>query len=276
MLAAVRIESVPRSLAWLWLVGGLITGVGALVGVVAGWIFVGAMGSAVTDTVTISRRVLTTVGDTTTVIDGVFGDVAASLRDVQITLADTSLTLTRASVITRNLGGVVAEDVPESVDAIRATIPALIDTARVIDTTMRGLSFFGVDYDPEVPLDESLRVIETQLGEIPTLLRAQQDTLSEVAGDLGVFSSSTLEISDDLAAIRVRLADASTVLDGYGTIVADSAGLLDELESRVAGGVGLIRALLVFVGLGAAATQTMPIVAGMSVLRQSSEVTRDR
>jgi len=276
MLAAVRIESVPRSLAWLWLVGGLITGVGALVGVVAGWIFVGAMGSAVTDTVTISRRVLTTVGDTTTDIDGVFGDVAASLRDVQITLADTSLTLTRASVITRNLGGVVAEDVPESVDAIRATIPALIDTARVIDTTMRGLSFFGVDYDPEVPLDESLRVIETQLGEIPTLLRAQQDTLSEVAGDLGVFSSSTLEISDDLAAIRVRLADASTVLDGYGTIVADSAGLLDELESRVAGGVGLIRALLVFVGLGAAATQTMPIVAGMSVLRQSSEVTRDR
>jgi len=252
------------------MIGALLAMVGAMVGVVAGWGLAGSLKSTVTETVAVTERVLETVGETTTVIDGVFDDVAGSLRGVQTTLGDTSLTLARASNVTANLGGVIATDVPASVDAVRAALPALIDTARVIDGTMRGLAFFGVDYDPEVALDESLGDIDAQLAEIPLLLRAQQDTLRSVAGDLGVFSSSTLEISDDLAAIRVRLAEASTVLANYGSIVDDSTLLLDDLTSDVERGVGALRLVIALVGLGLAATQTLPLAAGLMVIRRPS------
>ncbi|MEX0757606.1 MAG: hypothetical protein WD204_06620, partial [Acidimicrobiia bacterium] len=135
-----NLDSFPRWVGWLWAVGGAAAVLGSLVGVAVGWVFIGTVGDAVTDTVGVSRRALLSVEETTRVIDEVFDGVAGSLREVQSTLADTSLTLTAASVITRSLGDVVTEEVPASVDAVRASLPALIDTASVIDTTMRGLS----------------------------------------------------------------------------------------------------------------------------------------
>jgi methyl-accepting chemotaxis protein len=267
----VTTDAVPKWLGWLWVIGALMAMVGAIVGVVAGWGLAGSVRSSVTETVVVTERVLETVGETTRVIDGVFDDVAASLREVQTTLSDTSLTLARASNVTANLGGVISTDVPASVDSIRAALPALIDTARVIDGTMRGLSFFGVHYEPEVALDDSLSDIDAQLAEIPVLLRAQHDTLRSVAGDLGAFSSSTVEISDNLAAIRVRLAEASTVLAGYGSIVDDSTVLLDDLSADVERGVGALRLVIALVGLGIVATQTFPLAAGLMVIRRPSD-----
>jgi methyl-accepting chemotaxis protein len=245
----------------------VVAGVGALVAVVAGWFLLGTVGESVKDTVTVSRRALVTVGETTRVVDEVFDDVAGSLRDVQITLTDTSLSLTRAAVITGNLGEVVTDEVPASVDAVRASLPALIDTARVIDRTMRGLALFGVDYDPDVRLDDSIATIDERLAEIPALLRAQQGTLADVASDLGTFASSSLEIGADLSVIRVRLAEASVVLDGYASLVEESTGVLDDVESAVDSGVGVLRLVLMLVGMGVAATQTVPIFAGISVVR---------
>lgn len=263
-------ESVPRWLGWTWLIGGAVAALGAVIGLVAGWVMLGAVGSSVDDTVAVTRRALVAVGDTTEVVDGVFGDVARSLRDVQITLSDTSLTLTRASVVTGRLGDVITEDIPASVDAVRAALPALADTARVVDTTMRGLAFFGVSYDPEVPLHVTIATIDEELERIPALLGAQQETLEAVAGDLGAFSSSTLEIGEQLASIRGRLAEASVVLSGYREIVTDSVVLLDDVESSAGAAVGVLRVVALLVGLGVAVTQTLPIAAGWVVLRATN------
>lgn len=262
-----RLEAVPRWLGWVWLAGGLTAIAGSVIGVVVGWILIGSVATSVAETAEVSRRVLTSVGDTAEVVDGVFDDVADSLRGVQTTLGDTSLTLTRASVVTSNLVEVVTEDVPASVDSVRDALPALIDTARVIDRTMSGLAFFGVDYDPAVPLDESLIEIDARLAEIPELLSAQRQTLEGVASDLGAFSSSTVEIADDLGAIRVRLSQASTVLAEYGSISAESSVLLDDLERSVEQGSGWLRLALVLVGGGFVAAQTLPALVGWRVIR---------
>ena len=253
----------------MWLSGALAGIVGSIVGVVVGWMLIGSASTSVGETITVSRRVLTNVGETAEVIDSVFDDVAASLRGVQTTLGETSLTLTRASVVTSNLVEVVTEDVPASVDSVRAALPGLIDTARVIDRAMSGLAFFGVDYDPAVPLDESLIEIEARLAEIPELLSAQQTALQGVADDLGGFSSSTVEIAEDLGAIRVRLSGASAVLAEYAAISEESEVLLNDLEQSVQVGSGGLRVALLLVGFGFAVTQTLPLLVGLRVLRQS-------
>ena len=259
--------SVPRWLAWTWIAGGALTGLGALIGLVVGWSLVTGATEAVAGSVDSARSALVAVDDTTRVIDDTFDAVADSLRDVQATMSDTSLTLTQAAAVTRNLGTVVTVDVPESVDAVRTALPGLIRTAGVIDATMRGLSFFGVDYDPEVPLGESIETIDAQLAEIPLVLRAQQGTLDAVAGDLRTFSSSSLEIADDLATIRLQLAEASDVLGSYESLVDDGAAVLDELEDRVGSSVGALRLVVLLVGLGLVATQTATVAAGLAVLR---------
>lgn len=266
-----RFEFAPRWMAWLWVVGGGLVVVASVLGGVVGWVLVGTAADAVTESTEVTRRALTTVGETTTVVDAVFDDVAGSLRDVQTTLADTSITLTSASAVTGNLTGVVTEEIPASIDAIRASLPALIDTAAVIDSTMRGLALVGVDYDPSVPLDESVAEIDARLAAVPDLLRTQQETLTSVTGDLGRFSSSMIGLSDDVGSIRVRLAEASNALDDYTSIVADSTALLDDLESGLATGVGLVRLSIVVLALGLIATQTLPITAGILRLRSPTE-----
>lgn len=269
-------RSLPRWMAWLWVVGGGLTIAAVLVGAAVAWMLVGTAADAVTESTDVTRRALTTVQETTEVVDAVFDDVAGSLRDVQTTLADTSLTLTSASAVTRNLTGVVTEEIPASIDSIRAALPALIDTASVIDSTMRGLALVGVDYDPSVPLDQSVADIDARLAAIPDLLRTQQETLSSVTGDLGRFSSSMIGLSDDVGSIRVRLAEASSALDGYTTIVADSSALLDDLESGLSTGVRVVRLTIVLLALGVTATQTLPISVGMLRLRSPTEAESDR
>lgn len=262
-----KFDAVPQWLGWTWLIGALAAIVGSVLAVVVGLLLISDAASAVQDSVATTRRALTAVEETTTVVDGVFGDVAESLRGVQETLSGTSLTLTRASVVTSNLAEAMTEDVPASVDAVRDTLPALIDTARVIDRTMRGLSFVGVEYDPAVPLDESLVDIDRRLEEIPEILVAQRPALEGVASDLGGFASSTVDIADDLGAIRVRLSDASSVLAEYGTITEQTSTVLDELERGIRQSTDGLRVAVVLVGLGIAATQTLPLAAGWRVVR---------
>lgn len=245
----------------------------ALTGAVVGWIFIGSVGQTVVETVGVTKRVLVGVSDTTRVVDEVFSDVAGSLRGVQTTLADSSLTLTRASAVTGNLGTIITEQVPDSVEAVRDSLPALINTAGVIDSAMRGLSFFGVNYDVEVPLDESLEELDRRLAEIPVLLRAQQDTLAGVAGDLGDFSSDALTIGDDVGTIRVRLAQAATVLAGYDSIVADSRDMLEELETTARNFAAVLRLVVVALALGMAVTQTAPIAFGLAILSSPAAAT---
>jgi hypothetical protein len=268
-----ELRSLPRWLGWMWAVGGAVTVVVALTGAVVGWILIGSVGQTVTDTVGVTKRVLVGVSDTTRVVDEVFSDVAVSLRGVQTTLADSSLTLTRASAVTRSLGSVITEQVPDSVDAVRDSLPALIGTAGVIDSAMRGLSFFGVNYNVEVPLDESLEEIDRSLAEIPVLLRAQQDNLAGVAADLGDFSSDALTIGDDVGSIRVRLAEAATVLAGYDSIVSDSTDLLEELETTARNFVAVLRFVVVALALGVAVTQTAPITFGLAILGRPAAAT---
>jgi hypothetical protein len=43
--------------------------------------------------------------------------------------------------------------------------------------------------------------------------------------------------------------------------------VLDDVESAVDSGVGVLRLVLMLVGMGVAATQTVPIFAGISVVR---------
>src|SRR5690606_16802080 len=55
---------------------------------------------------------------------------------------------------------VVGTDLPETIDAVRETMPALIEASSLIDTTLRGLALFGVPYDPDVPLGEGFRRLD--------------------------------------------------------------------------------------------------------------------
>jgi hypothetical protein len=196
------------------------------------------------------------------VLDRTFGDVADSLRSVQRTVTDGAITLTQIAKVTDDLGELLGAEVPASLEAVRSTMPGLISTAGVVDGTMRALSFVGVDYDPDLPLDESLTRLDRELAAIPEQLRNQGPVLEEVARGLSEFGGDTLLIGDDLAGIRARLTESEALLDEYTLAAEQAESLLGSLRGDLErlGRTG--RWIVLVLGLAIAATQTLPILAG--------------
>lgn len=93
-------------------------------------------------------------------------------------------TLDSVGTIVEDTSDIAGEGVADSLETAVETLPGLTSTAGVVDTTMRALSLVGVDYDPEVPLDQSLADMEESLTPVPGQIRAQVDLLEDVEADL--------------------------------------------------------------------------------------------
>jgi hypothetical protein len=255
----------PRWMGAVWMSAGAIGVVLGVATALFGFSFISSSTAAATESIDLGVEVLATVGDTAAVLDRTFGDVADSLRSVQRTVTDGAVTLTQIAKVTGDLGDLVSSEVPDGIEAVRSTMPGLISTAGLVDGTMRALSFVGVDYDPEVPLDESLARLDEELATIPQQLRSLQPVLEGAADGLSAFGGDILVIGDDLAGIRARLTESESLLDEY-TVAADRAeALLETLRGDLAR-LGRIGQWIVLVlGLAIAATQSLPIVVGWQV-----------
>ncbi len=258
-------QDTPRWMGALWMGAGATGVVLGIATALFGFSFISSSTTAAAESIDLGIEVLRTVGDTADVLDRTFGDIADSLRSVQRTITDGAVTLTQIAKVTGDLADLVGSDIPDGIEAVRSTMPGLISTAGLVDGTMRALSFVGVDYDPEVPLDESLSHLDQELAALPEQLRSQQPVLEGVADGLSEFGGAILVIGDDLAGIRARLTESEALLDEY-TLSADRAEILLETLRADLGRLGRIgQWIVLMLGLAIAATQTLPILVGWQV-----------
>ncbi|MGF1665407.1 MAG: CBS domain-containing protein [Acidimicrobiia bacterium] len=136
-----------------------------------------------------------------------------------------------AAVMIDEVSELTGDQLSRSIAAIEASLPAMIEAASVMDDTLRALSFVGVGYDPEVPLDDGLRQLAAGLDGIPEELSAQGESLSrlsdrvvDVTGDLDTVTASIADTRDDLES-------ASLLLDTYRQVVV-------QARAGVGGGTG--------------------------------------
>jgi hypothetical protein len=253
---------VPRWLARLWLVAGVLGLVTSVSAVVVGWVVVGSFGSALLDTLDATAQVVEVVGDTVEVLDTGFADVAEALDTTERALGDASATLTTVGLLTQDLSRILGDEVPMQIESVLVTLPPLADTARLVDRTMRALSLVGVTYDPELPLDQAVLGVAESLAPLPERLRDQRPLLERAADELVAFSVTTEELAGDIGVLRMRLDESVALLDGYGDAAADAAGLLADLRSDLAVQGQLVRILLVVAGLAGAGVSTLPLAVG--------------
>lgn len=170
-----------------------------------------------------------------------------TLASVEVAVGDGAVELARIASIGREVGAVVTGDVPAALDGVRGALPALEDSARVLDRTMRALRFVGVNYDADKPLDESIAEIDRLLGDIPSTLRAQADRLDETIDGVGNLSTEALAVSGQVGKVGGALDDLSATVREVAVTAENMLGVLDRLDGLIGGG-GLAFALLVLLG----------------------------
>ncbi len=260
---------VPTWLARIWLVGGIAGAVAGVAAAILAWSILGSAATASSRSVEVADELLESVGGTVVSVEDALLAVADGLRTTQQSAADASITLTQLSALTSNLGDLVSDDVPGSLDSVRASLAPIEATAGVLDGTLRALSFFGVDYDPETPLDEAIDDLDQRLADIPADLRRQGPLIQSAADSLNDFGSDTLVIADDLSELRRELIETATTIRGYEVTIDEASLLIDDVQTNLTGRLDLLKWVMVVIAMALAITQTVPITFGLWLLQDA-------
>lgn len=255
-------------------VGQVLVAVGAvgvvatLVGTVVGVRLLGQLDTALQDSVAVTATTLEALDDTVALATDALRRTTTTLSDA----ADTAATVGSATDATVDVldgaADVTGTEVAGSLAAVQRTLPALIDVAGVIDSTLGALDALpvGPTYDPDVAFDDALRDVEEELDGLPAALRDQAGLLRDGADRLGEVREATTTVGTDLRLLAGTLRETGETVASLGTATQEAAAILDRDAGGLTGDLGLARWLLGAVGVATAVGQLVPVLAGLALL----------
>lgn len=257
---------VPAWLARLWYWGGLAGVALAFMSLVVGWQLLSGFGSSTSRTLTLLNTTLeTTVESASTALE-TLALAEEGMAQTEIALGSAGTGLTQLGLVLTDSAELLGSQVPDTLDAINASFPAMVDTARVIDTTMQALSFLGVDYSPAVPLDESLEAVSDDLAPLSENLRAQSGPLTAAAAEIESVGRAVDSVGESVNSITDELSGSRDLVVRYQTAAADATELVSEVTTSFNGQVLLARILLMALGVALLILMTIPVVIGRKAM----------
>jgi hypothetical protein len=224
---------------------GLLTITASVVGLVLGLMLVGSLATDLAATMSVSRSAMAAIGDTIEVLDEAAGRIDESLDAAAGSVSGASDTAAAAATGLEEMALFLDEGLPDQIEAIRQSMPAAIQAAGAVDATLNALSFFGVDYNPDEPFDESLRRVEAALTGLPDDLRTQSDSLQGMVPAARELSLETDRLALALTALQQDLGSLQELTDTYQSTVEQAEATIEATESSLAENAWLLRALVV-------------------------------
>jgi methyl-accepting chemotaxis protein len=148
---------------------------------------------------------------------------------------------------------VIGEDLPEAVDAMRETMPALIEASGVIDTTLRGLALFGVPYSPDMPLGEGFRRLDEELAPLSETLKENGEVIESLVPTVTGFREQTALLGAQVDQIGAAVTEAAEMISDYQDRAAEFDAAIASTRDSITRGSWLMRALVLVAGAVGAA-----------------------
>lgn len=240
-----------------------VAALGAFAGVfatVVGLTFIGAADDALTASAELTADTVEALDASVTVAGASVEALAGSLDDLARTTEALGTSLESAETLLASTADLTRNDVADSLESVERSLPALIDVAATVDTTLSALSLlpFGPDYSPDEPFDASLRRLADGLTGLPQRLREQADLVDAAAGDLSDVGAGIAGLFDDLAGLERQLAEAQGVLTDYEATAAQAQEIVAQTAPRLRRQAVFARVAVVLLGLTFTASQLVP------------------
>lgn len=234
--------------------GAVVVTVAALAGGLGGWVTLDVV-EATAAVAPDLRQIGDPSSDLITSVDATLEEVQGSLTTLADVVGRVGTSSGDAAAVMAEVAALSTDRIPATLAALQEALPALVDTAAVIDETMRTLSVLGVDYRPQVPLDDALRDVETQLEGLPESIRGQGEKLEALADEIRTTGADAELLTGRIDAIAQNLDDARATLDDYQTALGD-LDRLSDLGDRVTSLMPVARIALVVMALTGVALGT--------------------
>jgi len=226
---------------------------------------------------------LEVVSDTLQVLIQTVDDTALIVDAAVASSVSTRGTLESLQPAVRELGTIAGADLPQSIEAVQGAMPALEQAGLTIDRALRTLAAFewsatipllnyevgfglGVEYDPAIPLDQSIAQVSQGLAELPTQLEGIEADLTSTHQSLGETATSIGQVGESLAAVSQDLRDTSEILDAYNDLINRATRQLREMRWDVRDGITRGRVILTVILAWLALSQLAPLYLGGSLL----------
>lgn len=225
-------------------------------GVVLGLVLTESVADDARSSVAVSQSALEAMVQTVETVNGVVADTSAGLEGASASVEQVSVIVGEAVAALGSVADFLEEDLPETIETVRTAMPGAIETANVIDSTLRTLSLFGVDYDPDEPFGESLSRVNTALASLPGEIRAQSDAMRQLVPSASQLAVETEDLSRLMTGLEEGLDDLNALSDQYEATLAEAEATIIQTDSSIDSSLWMIRALVVaagFIGLTAGA-----------------------
>jgi hypothetical protein len=228
----------------------------SVAGLVAGLIVVNGLDSYTRASISVSQSALGAISETIEAVDEVAANTSASIEAASRSVDEASATVDTALVGLDGLSTLLEEDIPETVESVRTSMPAAIQAASTIDGTLRALSFFGVDYRPEEPFDESLSRINSALASLPDDLQTQSQSIRELILSGEALVGEIDQLSTQLDGLGESLERFTSLAETYESTIIEAEATIELADGSIGWRIWLLRALLILaaiVGMSAGA-----------------------
>lgn len=227
--------------------------VGSAILSVIAFLIVGDVYERIDQSVEVTASAVVTVDDTLDVAADAMVSLGLALDTVGAAADQAAASADLVEQTLEQAATIVGTELPDTIDAVRETMPALIEASAVIDGTLRGLSFFGVPYNPEVPLDDAFSTLDAQLAPLSASLRVNAAIMEGLVPNLGGFGAQTELLVSQVEEIGGAVDEAAAVIAEY----QEQAQAFDEAiratrDSVIRGSLWM-RVLVVLAGLVAVA-----------------------
>lgn len=253
--------------------------------------FVDNLSQGVANSLTLASQSLDAAKDTLALARDSVSAANDGLGATAATLGSASRSLTDSRAMIDNISVVTTQEVPEGIEGIQTALPNIIEVAGIIDRTLVTLSSvgidrtiplpfggsiplqfdLGIDYNPDMAFDASLREFESSLDGLPESLRGLQDDLQTTNDNLMTLSTDFQSTADNLTTLNTQIDGILPLLDQYTALVDELQGTIAQVEDSLASRMNTLKAGLIALLIGLGLTQLASIYLGWELLSGQRE-----
>jgi phage-related minor tail protein len=166
----------------------------------------------------------------------------------------------------------LTQDLPGTLETAQTALDSAAETATVVDNFLSGVAkiqFLGIDYNPEVPLDQSISNIGDSLNSLPATLEKIGSALDGISSSLPDIVKAVRSLGTTIGDITTTLAKAQTVLKEYAVQLARASAAVQQISAGVPTYVTLFISVLTFIMLWIIAVQLIVLAIGLRWLKSA-------
>lgn len=199
-----------------------------LVGGVLAALYLGNLFASFDEALEVSSEAVAAGAATIEVVDDSLKIVGDLLGSARVIGDEAEAALLNLASVTGSVVRLLEEDLPAQIDSVVVAMDGLIQTASVVDGVLTTLSFVGVDYDPEVPLDEALIELEDSLLELKPVLAAEASRLENAETATTDLALAVGEFDFTLAQMELEVEQTGQITFRYQDLAAEAKRVIDD------------------------------------------------